>query len=118
MATDMKPQKVKVLVVDDTPELLHAYVRQLKLLGYDPIGAGSANEALALLTPDFGVVMTDYDMPGMKGDELCQEVKKKYADPRRTQVVEQEVEEFSEEDLIRIMTEPKNALTKQYQKFF
>ncbi len=32
--------------------------------------------------------------------EEAQEMKKKYGDPRRTQVVDQEVEEFSEEDLI------------------
>ena len=46
-----------------------------------------------------------------------EQIKNAYADKRKTRI-EGAIEGFEEEDLIRILKEPKNALTKQYERLF
>ena len=65
----------KILFVDDAPEVLDTIAR---MLGNDVpvITARSAAAALERLRLDgpFAIVISDYDMPGMKGDELLAQV--------------------------------------------
>ncbi|MEI9865943.1 MAG: response regulator [Limisphaerales bacterium] len=71
----MAAQK-KILVVDDEPMVCEAVKMLLEFDGHQIITASSADEALALFEKDgFDVVITDYTMPGMKGDELALAIK-------------------------------------------
>lgn len=65
-----------VLVIDDEPAVRNLMVEILSRSGYEPIGAGSAREALNLLdTPELSLVVSDIVMPGLSGFELLDEVR-------------------------------------------
>lgn len=62
----MNPADTKILIVDDEPNVLKSLSRLLKQ--YEPITAGSGEEALLLAeTRVFDLVISDYRMPGMNG---------------------------------------------------
>ncbi len=67
-----------ILLVDDDPvclELLDAVVRQL---GYEVITASDGATAFDLICRgDFRVVLSDWQMPGMSGLELCQQIRQR-----------------------------------------
>ena len=67
-----------ILVVDDEAYVCDALKMLLTLDGHEVATANSGSEALALfdLRP-FDVVITDYSMPAMKGDELAAAIKLK-----------------------------------------
>jgi len=66
----------RVLVVDDTDMLLRAIVRGLARLGFSVEGSSSPVKALEMLTfKKYDVVVSDYQMPEMNGDELCRKVR-------------------------------------------
>lgn len=68
----------RVLVVDDDPNLTDLLVDTLSVIGYEPYSAGSAQEALKVLSSmHIDLVISDINMPGMSGIELLQEIKKK-----------------------------------------
>jgi CheY-like chemotaxis protein len=68
--------KKKILVVDDEPMVCAAVEMMLKFDGHEVVTAGSANDALGLFDRDtFDLVITDYSMPTMKGDELAAAIK-------------------------------------------
>jgi CheY-like chemotaxis protein len=68
--------KKKILVVDDEPLVCETIGMLLSFDGHEVVPAGSGKEALALFEKDrFDLVITDYTMPGMKGDELALAVK-------------------------------------------
>ena len=59
----------KILVVDDEPMVCEAVKMLLEFDGHQVVTAVNGNEALALFDDGgFDVVITDYTMPGMKGD--------------------------------------------------
>ncbi|HEU4587210.1 MAG TPA: response regulator [Gemmatimonadales bacterium] len=63
-----------ILVVDDEPPIRALLARQLRVLGYTVVEAGSAQAALALAgeqSSPFDLVLSDIVMPGMNGTELC-----------------------------------------------
>jgi len=64
--------RVKILVVDDTPSILHALDRQLMLAGFEPVTATNGLEARELLEadPEIRLVISDWLMPEMDGLEL------------------------------------------------
>lgn len=69
------PRK-KILVVDDEPLVGDAVKMMLTFDGHEVVTASHAKEALALFEQDkFDLVITDYAMPGMKGDELAAAIK-------------------------------------------
>jgi CheY-like chemotaxis protein len=71
-----KPQKLKILVVDDEPMVCEAIRMLLSFDGHEVIQASGGSEALALFEQgNFDVVITDYHMPRMKGDELALAIK-------------------------------------------
>ena len=64
--------KKKILVVDDEPLVCEAIVMLLSFDGHEVVPASSGSEALALFEQGgFDLVITDYHMPKMKGDELA-----------------------------------------------
>lgn len=63
--TEQKPKTV-ILVVDDEPLLRMDLEDSLYITGCQVVGAGNADEALAVLSRrnDIGLVVTDIQMPG------------------------------------------------------
>lgn len=75
-ANDSALVKHKILVVDDEPDVRQSARMMLEFLGYEVEAAGSGEEALRMFREkEFGAVVTDYAMPGMKGDQLCALIK-------------------------------------------
>lgn len=69
------PQR-HILVVDDEPLVCDAVKMMLDFDGHVVQTAGSGKDALALLEKNpFDLVITDFEMPGMKGDELAAAIK-------------------------------------------
>ena len=70
----------KIMVVDDEVHILHVVSLKLRHAGYEVITAQDGGEALELAQierPD--LVITDYQMPGLSGLELCQRLKRSAA---------------------------------------
>lgn len=66
----------RILVVDDEPSVCDAVRLMLAFDGHEVATANSAKEALGLFEQrPFDVVITDYVMPSMKGDELAAQIK-------------------------------------------
>jgi two-component system chemotaxis response regulator CheY len=62
---------MKCLIVDDSTTMRRILVNALKSIGYtDLVEAGDGREALDKLTPEIGLVITDWNMPVMGGLEL------------------------------------------------
>ena len=77
MAT-ARASKKKILVVDDEPQVSEAIGMLLSFDGHEVVTAGSGKEALALFVQDqFDLVITDYHMPGMMGNELALALKER-----------------------------------------
>lgn len=69
------PRK-KILVVDDEPSVYETVKMLLEFDGHEVVTADNADDALTLFDQGrFDLVVTDYTMPGMKGDELALAVK-------------------------------------------
>jgi len=66
----------KILLVDDDENILFGYQRNLRTKFNVSIST-SAAEALGLISKinDFAVVISDFNMPGMKGVEFLSKVK-------------------------------------------
>ena len=62
---------VKVLVVDDDPDVLKVSAEMLRQLGYRVTTATSGQEALAALATKPAIVMLDHAMPAMTGLEAA-----------------------------------------------
>ena len=70
------PQPKRILVVDDTKDILLVVSRRLKSWGYEPIIAESGEEGLQIAEqqlPD--LVLLDIMMPKMKGRDVCARLK-------------------------------------------
>jgi response regulator RpfG family c-di-GMP phosphodiesterase len=66
----------RVLVIDDEKVIRDLMCEILERAGYETIGAGTADEALGLLTDhEIGLVVSDIVMPGLTGLELLEEVR-------------------------------------------
>lgn len=77
----MATQKKRILVVDDEPFVCDAVKMMLNFDGHDVVTANSAKEALSLFDGDsFDVVITDYAMPEIKGDQLAASLKSRKPD--------------------------------------
>jgi two-component system response regulator HydG len=65
----------RVLIVDDDPDMGRLLEASLRASGFLPQVVNDPQAALPLLfAQDFDVVLTDLQMPGMSGLELCQRV--------------------------------------------
>jgi|GEM_PF-1907227 len=73
-----------LLLVDDEVSVLNALKRLFRRAGYTVYTAEGGVEALMLLADHpVAVVLSDFRMPGMTGDEFLREVKKRYPDTVR-----------------------------------
>ena len=73
------PPPRRILVVDDEPQVCEAVKMLLEFDGHKVTTAGGGQEALQLLTvASFDLVITDYSMPQMKGDQLAKTIKALY----------------------------------------
>jgi len=66
----------RILVVDDTKEILNVLGRRLTSWGYEPLLVTSGEEALQIMEerpPD--LVLLDIMMPKMKGRDVCARIK-------------------------------------------
>ena len=82
MSEDAKPKRI--LVVDDTKDILLVVARRLKSWGYEPLTADSGEEGLRLAQeqkPD--LILLDIMMPKMKGRDVCAQLK---TDPETAQI--------------------------------
>ncbi len=69
----VRPTKVKILLVDDTPENLVSLEAALDSLGEDLVFARSGREALRFLLEDnFAAILLDVKMPDMDGFETAE----------------------------------------------
>ena len=74
----------KILIVDDTKDILLVVSRRLKSWGFEPLTASSGEEGLALAeahVPD--LILLDIMMPKMKGRDVCTRLK---ANPRTAKI--------------------------------
>src|SRR5688572_1869532 len=68
--------RIKILVIDDDPDLLNIIKTQLKFSGYDVITAYNGEEGIHLArteSPD--LVIVDLLMPVMDGFEVCRRLR-------------------------------------------
>ncbi len=75
--TDMTDNKIKVLIVDDEPDILEFLHYNLSRNGFDTIQASNGKDAIKLAdqdTPD--LILLDIMMPGIDGVETCYELRK------------------------------------------
>ena len=66
------PRAKKILIVDDTKDILLVVSRRLKSWGYEPLTAESGEDGLRIAQealPD--LVLLDIMMPRMKGRDVC-----------------------------------------------
>ena len=69
---------MRVLIVDDDPVCLDMLEVVLEALGHETEKARNGKEAFDLLCQgDFRVVLSDWNMPGMSGIELCERVRRR-----------------------------------------
>jgi len=72
----MNRQDIRILVVDDYPAVMQGISRLLGRAGYTTAMASSGEEALqTLATFPADLVLTDRDMPGLDGVEVCRRIK-------------------------------------------
>jgi CheY-like chemotaxis protein len=80
MATTGNPLR-RILVVDDEPLVCDSVRRMLMSYGHEAETAASGQEALALFEKGkFDLIIIDYLMPKMKGDELAAIIKARAPD--------------------------------------
>jgi len=69
---------MKCMIVDDSATMRRILVNALKGIGYsDVVEAGDGQEALTKLTPDIGLIITDWNMPVMGGLDLVKALRSK-----------------------------------------
>ena len=81
---DESPKHKRILLVDDTEDILLVVSRRLKSWGYEALTASSGEEGLKLAeehVPD--LILLDIMMPKMKGRDVCARLK---ADPKTAKI--------------------------------
>jgi CheY-like chemotaxis protein len=67
---------MRLLVVDDNPDILHLLSSIITLFGHGVDEAGDGHEAIRLLQKGrYDIVVTDVNMPRVDGVQLCRFVK-------------------------------------------
>ena len=69
---DASPRPKKILIVDDTKDILLVVSRRLKSWGYEPLTAESGEDGLRIAQEELpDLVLLDIMMPRMKGRDVC-----------------------------------------------
>jgi PAS domain S-box-containing protein len=73
-----QPRSALILLVDDEELVRHATADMLREMGHEVVEAASASGALKLLEdrPEVELIVTDYLMPGVRGTELIDQIRK------------------------------------------
>ena len=72
----MSQDKPRVLIAEDNPGLARALEFSLKHVGFDVTVRHNGAEAWETVREDkFDAVITDHEMPGMTGVELCRQMR-------------------------------------------
>ncbi len=77
-------RNIKILIVDDDPQILFATSRVLKSAGYEVIEAATGNDGVRLATemmPE--LVLLDFGLPDIDGFEVCRRIKE---DPKLARI--------------------------------
>jgi len=78
MAKTSEKSAHRVLVVDDEADVRATIRTILRLDGYAVEAVANAEQALKLVESNkFDLIIVDYSMPGMKGDELARLIKER-----------------------------------------
>ena len=73
---DSVPQRQRILLIDDQPDVRESVSDMLKALGHDVSVASDGRAGLQLVqTESFDVVLTDLRMPGMDGLDVAKRVR-------------------------------------------
>ncbi|MBD7985702.1 response regulator transcription factor [Sporosarcina sp. Sa2YVA2] len=120
---------MKILVVDDDPNILELVSIHLSQAGYDVMKAGNGMEALKLLDKDLpDLAIVDVMMPGMDGFELTRRLRDEAAIPVLLLTAKGELEDKEKgflagsDDYVVKPFEPKellfriNAILRRYDK--
>ena len=106
----------KVLFVDDEPHVTQALKRALRKEPYELLSAGSARDALNMLSKEtIDVVVSDEQMPGMSGSDFLAQVAEAYPDTIRIiltghATMETAIRAINEGRVYRFMTKPVNEV--------
>lgn len=76
-AESLRPKATRILYIDDEEPLVMLAIRHLTRMGYEVVGATSAEQALEIFRKEpeaFTAVMTDLNMPGRSGLALAGDV--------------------------------------------
>lgn len=99
---------VRILVVDDEPQVARAVARALGRAGFDAIGCTDPAEALELLTADprIGMLVTDVVMPKIDGRRLAREARARRPGLRVLYISGYAVEVLAPEDVADLLPKP------------
>ena len=74
----------RVLVIDDTKDILIVVARRLQSWGYEPLTAESGEEGLRIAEEELpDLILLDIMLPKMKGRDVCARLK---SDPRTAKI--------------------------------
>lgn len=108
----MKEKKIRLLLVDDEENILHALYRTLRKEPYEIEIANSAKEAAEkFYEKPFDIVISDYKMPGVNGLEFLKWVRENFPDTIRIVLTGQAdmdvaIEAINEGEIYRFFTKP------------
>jgi CheY-like chemotaxis protein len=75
----MASEKIKILVVDDEPDVVDTLKNSLSVRGYEILNAYSGEQALAILeTEKVDLVLLDIIMHGISGIAVAKVIKERY----------------------------------------
>jgi len=92
---------MKILIAEDEPVTRAKLETLLQKWGYDVTSAADGDEAWRVLQADIDIdtIITDYQMPGLNGDELCRKARAELRD-RSLYILLLTAVKVSREDLI------------------
>jgi sigma-B regulation protein RsbU (phosphoserine phosphatase) len=71
----MPANRIRILNVDDNEVQRYATTRTLTSAGFEVIEAGTAKEALSLVSSDVSLIVVDVDLPDIDGFQLTRTLK-------------------------------------------
>jgi len=71
----MADESPRVLFIEDDVGKRYVIARQLRAVNFDIVEAATGSEGLAMLTPEFDIVILDMRLPDMYGWEVCRQIK-------------------------------------------